>query len=54
MVPCRRIYTAVVPQSISVHNFWFSFWAQLNSVNQIIDSFGNDVGTLPGALQLWS
>ena len=54
MVPCRSIYITVAPQSISVHNFWFSFWAQLNSVYQIIDSFGTDVGTLPGALQLWS
>ena len=45
MVPCWSIHTTVVPQSITVNNFRFSSWSQLNSVNQIIDSFGDDMGT---------
>jgi len=47
MVPCWSIHTTVVPQSITVNNFRFSSWSQLNSVNQIIDSFGDDIGNLP-------
>ena len=43
-----------LPQSISVHNFWFSSWSQLDSVNQVIDLFGDDIGTLPRALHFWS
>ena len=36
-----------MPQSITVNNSRFSSWSQLNSVNQIIDSFGDDIGNLP-------
>ena len=52
LVPSRNIFTTVTPQSVSVHHFWFGFWALLNSVNEIINPFGDNVWTLPGALQL--
>jgi len=44
----RKIFTTVIPQSVLVHHFRFGFWAQLNSVNQIINPFGDNVWTLPG------
>lgn len=51
LVPGRNIFTTVTLQSVSVHHFWFGFWVQPNSVNRIIEPFGDNVRTLPGALQ---
>ena len=45
--PSWWVVAMVLPQSVSMYDFWLGLGAKLYAVNQIIDAFYDNIGPLP-------